>query len=253
MVQRNSLTDRELLAEQGKEDIAGRDGQSTLVLCDIDPRESGQFGKSLLRKPQILPDLQNLGCSSFIFHGKVLVAHKNRTCQAQKSTMQERLAELKRRRKALGLKQENLAGWIGKERATYTRKEKGEFPLTVQEWDTIDAKLSELEQLQARPKEVVHSYSADTGRMREVREKIDLLYKQPDSSAVRTFERGLTWIVDMLEQETMMRDMLQKLNILLDDNQDFHKRISGMENDLNELKKLLKTESFDGKSGVGGL
>lgn len=237
MVEKNQLTNGKLLSHQGKENVSGRDGQAPLILCDVDTGKAGQLRELLLREPQLLPDLQNLGCSSFVSHDEVPVTHIARTCQVQKSTMNERLSELKKRRKALGLKQEDLAAWIGKERATYTRKEKGDFPITIEEWDIIEGKLTEIELEKSRAREVVPPCGIlDRDHVETICRKIGVIYASGNEAAINSLECHLEGLVSMITNREVVTEILNSLNILMNDNLDFHRRLNAHDKEFGTIK-----------------
>lgn len=145
MVQKPLFTDRELLAQDGQEDISRRHGVSALVFRNGAARDPGQPGKLFLSKPELFPDLLHFGrsCGS---HADT-INETQRECQEHFVPMISKsdLKMIRRRRKALDLKQEEVAAWIGKGRSVYVKKERGDVPLSLEEYRIIVAKLNAME------------------------------------------------------------------------------------------------------------
>jgi hypothetical protein len=161
---------------------------------------------------------------------------------------QNRLEELKRRRKALRLVHEDIASWIDKGRATYTRKEKGEIPITMEEWDTIEAKLSEMEMAKSFKKEVVPGcILMEIDADKKICSSIARVYKSGQKDIILAFETGMKVIVSMLDREDQMGEILNKLNTLIFDNNEFHYRLDKNDGRVESIEakvtEILELES----------
>ncbi len=141
------------------------------------------------------------------------------------------LTELKELREKTGVTQDEVAGWIGKARVTYTKKEGGNLPLEPWEEEIIRIRL---EMRLNEGKEVPPPCGLlEPAQVETVCKKIGQLYKMTDTSAIQTFEYGLKWIMDLAEREAMLKKILSAIN-------DLDERIAVME-------ELLKKEGLSGE------
>ena len=145
----------------------------------------------------------------------------------------ESLAELKELRERAEVNQEDAAAWIGVVRSTYTRKELNDLPTSYPEYALVKLKLELI--LEGKNTGEVSKYalieSEYTAEMCKQLNEIIILNNSQANSALRYGIRG---VYSQIKGDQELKELMQK--------------ISGMERQLAEIERLLKTDAGTQKS-----